>query len=205
MEIRLANVHITRRLHPGDRLRGALGHMLGEHVEPYVVPTPAVSNRSLTASGIPSAGRSGAGEEDRHPMIIGRRPSTGSVPATARSRQARPRALPPISAAPARSNLVPADRVPNNRRKASKRKSRRSNSALRVGQPATVRSDAQRTAPGKENGSHPTPIEPSGHHWSGNESRSGSHRSRYPSRTAERQGGRQRHCRPVRSSLVGCD
>ena len=163
----LPTVAYPRRFEPGDRLRGALGDVLGEHDRAVRCDEPRRVEQVLDSQRDPVRGPLRAGEEDRHPMIIGRRPSAGSVPGTARSRQARPRALPPISAAPARINLVPADGVPQQSAEASKRKRRRSNSAVRVGQAATVRSDAQRTAPGKESGSHPTPIEPSGHHWFG--------------------------------------
>jgi hypothetical protein len=56
-------------------------------IQPYVVTSPAVSNRSLTASGIPSAGRSGRARKIDTPVIIRRRPDRGSVPGPTRFRQ----------------------------------------------------------------------------------------------------------------------
>ena len=167
VQIRLAHGRVPRRFEPGDRLRRALGDVLGEHDRAIRRDEPGRVEQVLDSQRDPVRGPLRAGEEDRHPMIIGRRPSAGPVPGTARSRQARPRARPAISAAPARINLVPADRVPEQSAEASKRKCRRSKSAVRVGRAATVRSGAHRTAAGKESGSHPTPIEPSGHHWFG--------------------------------------
>jgi hypothetical protein len=59
VQVRLADVHVPGGLEPSDRLGGAVGHVVGERIEPYVVRRPAVSKRSFTATGMPSSTRSG--------------------------------------------------------------------------------------------------------------------------------------------------
>jgi hypothetical protein len=93
------------------------GRCSANTIEPYVVTSPAVSNRSLTASGIPSAGRSGRARKIDTPVIIRRRPDRGSVPGPTCFRRTPPRARPRSPPRRLRSACRPPTACPSDRRR----------------------------------------------------------------------------------------
>jgi len=108
VEIRLAHDRVPRCFEPGDRLRRALGHVLGEHDRAVRRTSPAVSNRSLTASRIPSAGRSGRARKIDTQRLSLARASFRGPHACGELDHERDG----VSAAPARVSLLPAGRLP---------------------------------------------------------------------------------------------
>ena len=138
-------------------------------IEPYVVTSPAVSNRSLTASGIPSAGRSGRARKIDIPVII-RSPR--------RARYQGRYASAELDHGRERDRLRAGPGQPSARRPlatATDRGARTGSAGDRIrryklDEPQRCSPAPNGIAAGKESGSHPTPIQPSGHHWFGTQS-----------------------------------